>query len=238
MKSSKPQLFILFLFMLIWKQNFAFAQNYFPNKYKGKSQVITSIRVASASVVPEKWEKEINWNRIETMVRKAALEGGAKVIVTPEGILEGYVIEDANGIKDLTEKNKVIERFKITAEPINGRYIKKACDLANELDIFFVFGFLEYRNAKLYNSAILVDPDGDIIGRYSKTHFAEGYQIKPEDYTPGNEYPVFDTPFGKVGIIICYDRQLPEPARIMALKGAQILIVPAYGGYTDENGWN
>ncbi|MDD4107669.1 MAG: carbon-nitrogen hydrolase family protein, partial [Prolixibacteraceae bacterium] len=44
--------------------------------------------------------------------------------------------------------------------------------------------------------------------------------------------------FGKIGIIICYDRQLPEPARIMALKGAQILFIPAYGSYTDENGWN
>lgn len=238
MNTSKTGLFILILFMLVLKQSFIFAQNYYPDKYKAKNQTITSIRIASAAVVPDKWEKEINWNRIETMVRKAADEGGAKVIVTPEGILEGYVIEEANGIKDVTEKNKVIEKFKILAEPINGPYIQKACNLANELNIFFVLGFLESRNAKLYNTAILIDPEGDIIGRYSKTHFAEGYEIKPEVYTPGNEYPVFDTPFGKVGIIICYDRQLPEPARIMALKGAQILFVPAYGGYTDETGWN
>ena len=238
MNTSKTGLFILILFMLVLKQSFVYAQNFYPDKYKAKNQTITSIRVASAAIVPAKWEKEINWNRIETMVRKASVEGGAKVIVTPEGILEGYVIEEANGIKDVTEKNKVIEKYKILAEPINGPYIQKACNLANELNIFFVLGFLEYRNAKLYNTAILIDPEGDIIGRYSKTHFAEGYEIKPEDYTPGNEYPVFDTPFGKVGIIICYDRQLPEPARIMALKGAQILFVPAYGGFTDETGWN
>jgi len=194
--------------------------------------------VASASILPEKWEKEINWNRIEAMVRKASIEGGAKVIVTPEGILEGYVIEDSNGIKDSSEKNKVIEKIKIIAEPLAGPYVRKACKLAEDLNIFFVFGFLELRNSKLYNTAILIDPEGDIIGRYSKTHFAEGYEVKPNDYTPGNEYPVFETPFGKVGIIICYDRQLPEPARIMALKGAQILFVPAYGSYTDENGWN
>jgi predicted amidohydrolase len=172
------------------------------------------------------------------MVRKAVSDGGAEVIVTPEGILEGYVIEEANTIKNIAEKNIVIERFKVIAEPLDGPYIKKACNLANELNIFFIFGFLESRGAKLFNTAILVDPDGDIIGRYSKTHFAEGYVIKPETYTPGDEYPVFNTPFGKIGIIICYDRQLPEPARIMALKGAQILIVPAYGSYTDENGWN
>ena len=211
---------------------------YFPDKNKAKGQTITSIRVASASILPEKWEKEINWNRIEAMVRKASIEGGAKVIVTPEGILEGYVIEDSNGIKDSSEKNKVIEKIKIIAEPLAGPYVRKACKLAEDLNIFFVFGFLELRNSKLYNTAILIDPEGDIIGRYSKTHFAEGYEVKPNDYTPGNEYPVFETPFGKVGIIICYDRQLPEPARIMALKGAQILFVPAYGSYTDENGWN
>lgn len=236
MNTPKSGLLILVFFIL--NQSFVFAQNYFPDKYKDKKQTITTIKVASASVLPHKWEKGINWNRIEKMVRKAADEGGAKVVVTPEGILDGYVIEDANGISDLIEKNKVIEKFKLLAEPINGPYIRKACNLANELNIFLVLGFLESRDTKLYNTAILVDPEGDIIGKYSKTHFAEGYEKKPEDYIPGNEYPVFDTPFGKAGIIICYDRQLPEPARIMALKGAQILFVPAYGSFTDGNGWN
>ena len=133
MNTSKTGQFILILLMLVLKQSFVFSQNYYPDKYKAKNQTITSIRIASATIVPDKWEKEINWNRIETMVRKAADEGGAKVIVTPEGILEGYVIEEANGIKDVTEKNKVIEKFKILAEPINGPYIQKACNLAKEL---------------------------------------------------------------------------------------------------------
>ena len=239
MNRSETGILALILFSLfILKPGYTNAQNYVPEKYAGKGQTITSVRVASASILPDKWEKEINWGRIESMVRKAATEGGAKVVLTPEGILEGYIIEDSNNIQDKTEKNRVIERIKSVAEPINGPFVKRACNLANELDIFLVFGFLETRNSKLYNTAIIIDPDGDIIGKYSKTHFAEGYTIKPEDYTPGNEYPVFKTPFGTVGIIICYDRQLPEPARIIALKGAQILFVPAFGSYTDENGWN
>jgi len=224
--------------MLIFIQGVVKSQNYYPEKYKFEAQSISTVRIASLSIVPDKWEKEINWNRIEMMVRKASGEGGAKVIVTPEGILDGYVIEEANSIKDLTEKNKILAKFQDVAEPINGTYIQRACNLANELNIFLILGFLESRGASLYNTAILIDPEGDITGRYCKTHFAEGYDIKPDDYTPGNEYPVFDTPFGKAGIIICYDRQLPEPARIIALKGAQILFVPAYGSYTDENGWN
>ncbi len=226
------------LFIFVMKQNTIIAQNYFPDKYEGKQQTVTSVRIASAAIIPDKWEKEINWTRTEVMVRKAASEGGAQVVITPECILDGYVIELSNNIKDKTEKNRVIEKIKTVAEPLNGHYVQKACDLADELNIFFIFGFLESLGSKLCNTAILIDPEGDIIGRYTKTHFAEGYTIKPEAYTPGNEYPVFNTPFGKIGIIICYDRQSPEPARIMALKGAQILFVPAYGSYTDDDGWN
>jgi len=239
MNKSKTGFFAFFILsFIIVKLTPANAQNYVPDKYSNINQTVTSVRIASAAILPDKWEKEVNWNRIESMVRKAAVEGGADVVLTPEGILEGYIIEDSNNIQDKNEKNKIIERIKSVAEPLNGPYIQKACKLADELDIFFIFGFLESRNTKLYNTAILIDPDGDIIGRYTKTHFAEGYTIKPDAYTPGNEYPVFKTPFGIVGIIICYDRQLPEPARIMALKGAQILFVPAYGSYTDDNGWN
>ena len=237
-KAKNRFLIFLFLSFTILNLTHVNAQNYVPGKYRDKNQTVTSVRIASAAIVPDKWEKEINWTRTEIMVRKAASEGGAQVVITPECILDGYVIELSNNIKDITEKNKTIERIKSVAEPLNGPYIQKACKLADELDIYFIFGFLESKDTKLYNTAILIDPDGDIIGRYSKTHFAEGYTIKPDAYTPGNEYPVFQTPFGIVGIMICYVRQLPEPARIMALKGAQILFVPAYGSYTDDNGWN
>jgi len=238
MNIIKTGFYLSIVLIILLKQSFVYSQNYYPDKYVSKDQEVTSIRIASASIVPEKWEKEVNWNRIKTMVRRAANEGGAKVVVTPEGILDGYVINEVNKIKEKKEKEKIVKKFKKLAEPIDGHYIQEACKLADELDIFFVLGFLESRNEKLFNTAILIDPEGDIIGRYSKTHFAQGYEINPEVYTAGDEYPVFNTPFGKVGIIICYDRQLPEPARIMATKGAQILIVPAYGSYTDEHGWN
>ena len=218
--------------------NNSFGQNLNLEKYKDKKQSQTEIRVASAAILPKKWDKKTNWERIEKMVTEAAETGDAQIVVTPEGVLEGYVINEVNGVKNKTEKDKIITKFKELAEPINGMYIEKVCDLSDKLDIYLVFGFLESRNFKLYNSVILIDPDGDIVGRYSKTHFAQGYTINPEEYTAGDDYPVFDTPFGKVGMIICYDRQLPEPARIMALKGAQVLFVPAYGSYTNETGWN
>jgi hypothetical protein len=61
------------------------AQNVHINKYEGKPQSISQIRVASVSIIPDKWEKNSNWLRIEKMVSRAALEGGAQVVVTPEG---------------------------------------------------------------------------------------------------------------------------------------------------------
>ena len=207
-------------------------------KLKGESQTINKVRIASASILPEKWNKPVNWLRIETQVQRAAVEGSADVVVTPEGILEGYVINEVNAETDPIEKKILEAKLLKVAEPLDGTFITKARQLSRELQIHLILGFLEKRKRRIYNTAILIDPDGDIIGRYSKTHFAQGYETNPDFYTPGDDYPVFDTQFGKVGMLICYDRQLPEPARILAIKGAQVLFVPAYGSYTDANGWN
>lgn len=226
MKCIKP---LLFLIIILSINSISKGQKVNFSKYT--EQAINRIRVASASVLPKKWDKATNWERIERLVRKAAIEGDAQVVVTPEGALEGYVINEVNAEKDAEKKDELVEKFIELAEPLNGEYIKKASGLSDELDIYLVLGCLEQDGEDLYNSAILFDPDGDIIGKYSKTHFAQGYTINPSCYTPGEQYPVFQTPFGKVGMMICYDRQLPEPARILSLKGAQILFVPSYGSY-------
>ena len=235
MENSKIH-FLLFLAMIISFSGYCQKLN--STKYENTGQSITKIRVASASVLPKKWDKTQNWERIERLVRRAVTEGDANVVVTPEGALDGYVINEVNAEKDPQKRKELIEKFILLAEPADGSYLKKACALSDELDIFLVLGLLEKAGETLFNSAILIDPDGDIIGRYSKTHFAQGYTINPTCYTPGDQYPVFQTPFGKVGIMICYDRQLPEPARILSLKGAQVLFVPSYGSYTDRDGWN
>jgi predicted amidohydrolase len=226
------------LFTLLTLSIAAISHGQQVNYAKYSEQTINRIRIASVSVLPKKWDKETNWDRIERLVREAVMEGDAQVVVTPEGALEGYVINEVNAEKDQAEKDKLVEKFIDLAEPISGKYMTKASNLANELNIYLVLGCLEKDGENLYNSAILFDPDGDIIGKYSKTHFAQGYTINPSCYTPGEQYPVFQTPFGKVGMMICYDRQLPEPARILSLKGAQMLFVPSYGSYTDKEGWN
>jgi len=230
---------VLFIMILISLKNSGLcAQSFSLDKYSGVTPVKTRVRIASASVITDKWEKDTNWMRIEKMVTHAAIEGGANVVITPEGALDGYVINEVNSKWKSEKDNDLVDRFSKLGEPIDGPYIQKATTLADELNIYFVFGFLEREEEILYNTAILIDPDGDIIGRYRKTHFAQGYTINPEAYKAGDDFPVFQTSFGKVGILICYDRQLPEPARILALKGAEILFIPSYGSYTNENGWN
>jgi predicted amidohydrolase len=207
-------------------------------KYRGYPEKKIELRMASVAVFPTKWDKPANWQKIEKMVREAAVSGGADLIVTPEGVLEGYVINEVNEAEDSSRHAALVAQFFDLAEPIDGIYIQQACQLCRELGVFLVLGFLEKADRLVYNTAILIDSAGEIVGRYRKTHFAQGYEINPPFYQPGNDYPVWDTPFGKIGIIICYDRQLPEPARIMAVKGAQFLIVPAFGSWSDENGWN
>ena len=229
---------ILVTSLLVAHITFSYAQNVNLHKYEGRPQTVTSVRIASASILPDKWDKQTNWSRIEKAVRKAAVDGGADLVVTPEGVLEGYVINEVNEEEDPEKKAHLLQKFLELGEPIDGPYIKKACLLADELDIYFVLGFLERDGRLLYNTAILIDPEGEIIGKYSKTHFYQGYTVNPDFYRAGDNYSVFETPFGKVGILICYDRQNPEPARILAVKGAQVLLVPSYGSYDLQEGWN
>jgi predicted amidohydrolase len=229
---------VIALWLLLLSYAWAQERKEVQNKYQSVPQSINRIRVASVSVLPDRWDKETNWRRLQELVIQASRQGGAQLVVTPEGVLDGYVINDVNGEKDNIHKQALVKQFFSLAEPLDGSYIQQARKLADTLNIFLVMGFLEKAGSLCYNAAILLDPDGDVIGHYRKTHFAQGYRINPDFYKPGNEFPVFNTPFGKVGILICYDRQFPEPARILALKGAQMLLVPSYGSYTDDHGWN
>ena len=104
--------------------------------------------------------------------------------------------------------------------------------LAVALGVYLVVGFAERVDDRMYNSAITVSPTGVIVARYAKTHTAgddEPFNSK------GTEFPVVETPLGRWGTLICMDRQLPETARILAVKGAQLILVPAWGMYGEIN---
>ena len=113
-------------------------------------------------------------------------------------------------------------------EPLPGPTSKRLGSLAKELNSYIVAGIYETEGPVLYNTAILVGRDGKLAGKYRKTHLPR--EEWEAGITPGSDYPVFETDFGKVGLIVCWDVQFPEPSRAMARKGAEILLLPIWGG--------
>ena len=113
------------------------------------------------------------------------------------------------------------------AEPVPGPSTEAVAQLARELDIHVVFGMEELDPSQpgvIYNSAAVVAPDG-ILGTYRKIHL--GIPLETDRFTPGTALSVFETRIGPLGISICYDfYNNPELSRILALKGARILINP------------
>jgi len=197
------------------------------------------LKVAGLMVLPVKWDKDANAKKLDAAIREAHKEG-ARLIVTPEGALEGYVV---NKVRRATgqKRRELTERFNRLAEPADGPYIRRFQRLCKELRVFLVLGFLEADGAKTYNTAILIDPAGTIVGKYRKTHFAQGYDVgrkkgdNPPGYSRGKDYPVFDVEGRKLGIMICYDRRVPEVARRLKAAGADFIVNPAYGIMGDRN---
>ena len=114
------------------------------------------------------------------------------------------------------------------AESIPGPTTRRLGEVARRLNSYLCAGIYERDGKVLYNTAVLLDRKGDLVGRYRKTHLPR--EEVEGGLTPGNEYPVFRTDFGKVGLMICWDLQFPEPARALALRGAEVILLPIWGG--------
>lgn len=113
------------------------------------------------------------------------------------------------------------------AEPIPGPSTEYFGQLAKQHDIHIVAGLIERDGHLVYNVAALLGPDGNLIGKYRKVTLPRG-EIEG-GITPGNSYPVFETRFGKIGMMICYDGFFPEVARELSNRGAEIIAWPVWG---------
>lgn len=166
-----------------------------------------------------KWipaDKERNMARAEPLIREAA-SLGAKIVVTTECFLDGYAIRDKQIPQD---------RWMSLAEPIpSGPYFERLRRLADELDIHLVAGMLERDGERTYNTAVLIGPDGRLIGKYHK----QDLQHELARNTPGTDSPVFDTPYGRVGIIICADRRNAQLVKRIADHGVDLIVCPSGG---------
>ncbi|MEQ8789369.1 MAG: carbon-nitrogen hydrolase family protein [Pirellulaceae bacterium] len=113
------------------------------------------------------------------------------------------------------------------AEPIPGPSTRYFGRLAKQHDLYIVAGLLERDRHLIYNVAVLIGPDGEVVGKYRKVTLPRG-EIEG-GVTPGKDYPVFDTRFGKVGMMVCYDGFYPEVARQLANNGAEVIAWPVWG---------
>jgi len=147
---------------------------------------------------------------LETIVRclRSAAERDAKIVMFPECALTGYAY------------NSLAEAIPF-AERIDGPSSHVIAEACRETGSYAVVGFIEADGEKFYNAAMLVGPDG-VAGSYRKVHLP--FIGIDRFLTPGNrQFEVFDLPFGKVGLNICYDISFPEAARVLKLKGAELI---------------
>jgi predicted amidohydrolase len=113
------------------------------------------------------------------------------------------------------------------AQTIPGPFTNILSERAKKYHCYAIASLHEKDGDLFYNTAVLIDREGRIAGKYRKVHLAMGES--EAGLTPGNDYPVFQTDFGRIGILICWDDWFPEPARILRLKGAEILFFPLAG---------
>jgi predicted amidohydrolase len=169
--------------------------------------MLRKVEIALAQLKATLYDKETNLTRAAEAIVMAK-NMGADYCIFPELFLTGYYIKDR--VYDL-------------AEDLSGSSIKRVCSLAKENNIAVIMGFPQKWKNKFYNSAAFIDRQGDILGVYQKVHLFHEEKLY---FTPGEDFPVFETADGKFGILICYDSEFPESARILALKGAQIILSP------------
>jgi len=159
-----------------------------------------TVRIAGIVLKWIRGDKAANLRRVEPMIREAAARG-AQIVVTTECFLGGYAIAD---------KSIPLDAYRALGEPIpTGACYRKLVALAKELKIH----------------AVLIGPDGRLLGKYRKQHL--GHESVRN--TPGNASTVFATPFGRVGVMICADRRFKDIVGRFRENGAEFLICPSGG---------
>lgn len=166
-----------------------------------------------------------NIKRLTEGCRELASQG-AQLIVLQELHNSLYFCQEEN-----------VDTFDL-AEPIPGPSTELFGQLARELNVVIVTSLFERRAAGLYhNTAVVIERDGTIAGKYRKMHIPDDPAYYEKFYfTPGDlGFKPIDTSVGRLGVLVCWDQWYPEAARLMALQGAEILIYPTAIGYADND---
>ncbi|MHB1406854.1 MAG: carbon-nitrogen hydrolase family protein [Desulfitobacteriaceae bacterium] len=181
------------------------------------SSIVTVAAVQMNCALGDKTE---NLNKASRLVQEA-IHQGAQLIVVPELFNTGYRVEE----KDLD-----------LAESIPGETTNRLVHLSQENNVYIVGSIPEksISTGVVYDTAIVTGPEG-IIGSYRKIHLWDQENTR---FSRGKEYPVFDLGFARLGVQICYEVGFPEGSRILALKGADIIVFPSAFGKPRLYAWD
>jgi N-carbamoylputrescine amidase len=163
-----------------------------------------------------RWDRDANVARAETLVRQAAGRG-AQIVLLQELFETPYFCKDHD------------PRHLELARPLDGHpAVEHFRRVARELGVVLPISVFERAHNAFYNSLVVIDADGGVLGSYRKSHIPEGPGYHEKFYfSPGDTgFKVFDTRHARLGVAICWDQWFPEAARAMALMGAEILMYP------------
>ena len=182
------------------------------------------IKIALAQIKIEQKNIEKNCKKIFERIEEAANKN-VDIICFPELANIGYTIT-SNELKNISEE-------------LEKNFIKQLQEKARLFKIHILVGYLESKTTKksrnFYNSCIFIDDKGKILANARKVYLWKKEKTK---FKAGNKFVVKNTKFGKIGILLCYDLEFPEPARIECLKGAEIIFVPSLWSFSAENRWH
>lgn len=168
------------------------------------------IRVAAAQFDPHLGDISYNVTCMASLLQQAAGDG-ASLVVFPECALSGY------NVNSLAEAHEI-------AQPMDGASIASLLEACRDLNVYTIIGTLLAEGERVFNAALLAGPRG-LVGTYLKAHLpfcgADRFISKGD-----TGFCVFETPLGRIGMLICYDLRFPEAARALALRGADIIALP------------
>ena len=183
-----------------------------PEHFRQKARPVTVAAIQMAC----DWNTQENIARAERLVRRAAA-GGAQIILLPELFATPYFCIEQD-VRHLALAHE------LTEDPAVQRFAR----VARELGVVLPISFFERAGQAHFNSIAILDADGSTLGVYRKSHIPNGPGYQEKNYfSPGDSgFRIWQTRFARIGVGICWDQWFPETARVMALKGAELLFFP------------
>ncbi|MDR3542538.1 MAG: N-carbamoylputrescine amidase [Desulfosporosinus sp.] len=185
-----------------------------------RNVIVAATQMSCSSSIEENIEKA------DVLVRDAASKG-AQIILLQELFETPYFCQKEKAAYYIyateLEQNKAVQHFR---------------QVANELQVVLPVSFYEKKNYARYNSLAVIDANGDVLGKYRKSHIPDGPGYEEKFYfNPGDTgFKVWNTRYAKIGIGVCWDQWYPEAARCMTLMGAELLFYPTAIGSEPQDG--